>query len=98
MTVPTVNFSYPSLEEPKPPAAPEPEPMVQVNGRAADEGPLHEPAAPELSTVAPAVLDGPAPTAAERTNKATPQSQTGVTVKPIPQVKTLTTVCVDLFC
>ncbi|XP_062404817.1 ubiquitin carboxyl-terminal hydrolase 8 [Sardina pilchardus] len=83
--IPQLNFSYPSLEEPKPPAAPEPQQPAQVNGRAADEAPPLEPAAPEPSTVAPAVPDGPVPAVTEMTKKV-PTSQTGVTVKPTPQI------------
>ncbi|KAG5270624.1 hypothetical protein AALO_G00194750 [Alosa alosa] len=83
--IPQLNFSYPSLEEPKPPAAPEPQQPVQVNGRAADEALPLEPAAPEPSTVAPAVPDGPVPKVTETTKKV-PLPQTGVTVKPTPQV------------
>uniref|UniRef100_A0AAY4DZU1 Ubiquitin carboxyl-terminal hydrolase 8 n=1 Tax=Denticeps clupeoides TaxID=299321 RepID=A0AAY4DZU1_9TELE len=36
-TIPPLNFSYPSLEEPKPPVPPQPELSVQVNGRFAED-------------------------------------------------------------
>lgn len=81
-----MNFSYPSLEEPKPPVAPEPQQPVQVNGRTADEAPLQEPAAPEPSTVVvPDTLDGPVPS---ENKKATPP-QNGAAVKSTPQVMSL---------
>ncbi|XP_063044416.1 ubiquitin carboxyl-terminal hydrolase 8 [Engraulis encrasicolus] len=91
-TMPQLNFSYPSLEDPKPPVVvAQPQQPVQVNGRPADEAPPLEPAAPEPSTVAlhPDTLDGPGPgpgpAGSTETKRATPSAQTGPTVKSTPQ-------------
>uniref|UniRef100_A0AAY4DZY1 Ubiquitin carboxyl-terminal hydrolase n=1 Tax=Denticeps clupeoides TaxID=299321 RepID=A0AAY4DZY1_9TELE len=52
-TIPPLNFSYPSLEEPKPPVPPQPELSVQVNGRFAEDDVPEEPALPQSKPEGP---------------------------------------------
>lgn len=66
-TLPQLNFSYPSLEEPKPVSVCEEPAAVQLNGRTVDPEPAPEPAAepapelaPEPAPEAPAPLTQPA--------------------------------------
>uniref|UniRef100_A0AAY4DYF2 Ubiquitin carboxyl-terminal hydrolase n=1 Tax=Denticeps clupeoides TaxID=299321 RepID=A0AAY4DYF2_9TELE len=80
-TIPPLNFSYPSLEEPKPPVPPQPELSVQVNGRFAEDDVPEEPALPQSKPEGPETpVSTPLMAVTESTKKAA-----AFQVKPIPQ-------------
>ncbi|XP_036399789.1 ubiquitin carboxyl-terminal hydrolase 8 isoform X1 [Megalops cyprinoides] len=93
-TIPQLNFSYPSLEEPKPPAPlepepkpePEPEPPAEVNGNQSEQRATQlEPEVPEKVPDAPSAPPASYPVPSDKLSKG-PASQPGVTVKAIPQI------------
>ncbi|KAI1889693.1 hypothetical protein AGOR_G00165580 [Albula goreensis] len=89
-TIPKLNFSYPSLEEPKPPAQPEPEPEpeppMEMNGTFEEQETTQqgEPAGPEQAPEIPAVPPSSSPVHVDKASKVTP-SQSEITAKAIPQ-------------
>ncbi|XP_064192598.1 ubiquitin carboxyl-terminal hydrolase 8-like isoform X1 [Anguilla rostrata] len=88
--IPKLNFSYPSLEEPKPPAPPEPEPKpepeppVEMNGNSEEQETIQEAERPEKLPESPAA---PPTSSAAPVNKPSKvsASQPEVTAKVIPQ-------------
>ncbi|XP_061077155.1 ubiquitin carboxyl-terminal hydrolase 8-like isoform X1 [Conger conger] len=92
--LPTLDFSYPSLEEPRPksPALPEPEPgpestpPAEVNGSAAGgERPRLDSQGPRAQPKAPATSQAPSPAPADTSSKAATSQHPG-TAGPVPQV------------
>ncbi|KAJ8343593.1 hypothetical protein SKAU_G00309220 [Synaphobranchus kaupii] len=86
--IPTLNFSYPSLEEPRPesPALPEPKPPAEVNGSTAEEersrpgseGPREQ---PQACVASPA----PSPVPTNKPSKVA-AGQHASTAGPVPQI------------
>ncbi|XP_061596330.1 ubiquitin carboxyl-terminal hydrolase 8 isoform X2 [Cololabis saira] len=96
-TLPQLNFSYPSLEEPKPPAQPQPEVSseshepsapVLVNGVAPAEPPTSKTAivADRLPDTMDSPVTGSTNTGLELSKKAPASSQSPATARAFPQV------------
>ncbi|KAJ8340400.1 hypothetical protein SKAU_G00350330 [Synaphobranchus kaupii] len=84
--IPKLNFSYPSLEEPKPPAPPEPEPEppVEINGNSDKQETIQEAEVPEKLQETPAAPPSSSAVPVNKPSKV-PASQPEVTAKVIPQ-------------